>query len=81
MAKQPYTHESVQRALLHHEQTGAIHNGSPPIAPGEKYRVTLRGGMDRMEFTLKEAYAFCVGLAAGEQRWKQEQPEGKEQHG
>ena len=68
----PYTHDSIQRALTHHELTGAIHLSSPPI-PGDRpgrWRVKLSEVEEPLLLTNAEAYALCVGLAAGERRWK-----------
>lgn len=71
--QKPYTVESIGRALAHHEHTRAIYLYSPPI-PGEgKWKVKLSDVEEPLFLTHAEAYALCVGLAAGERRWKGEQ--------
>ena len=70
--QKPYSVESIQRALAHHELTRAIHLYSPPIAGGGgKWKVKLSEVEEPLFMTNAEAYALCVGLAAAEKRWKQ----------
>jgi hypothetical protein len=66
--KARYTIESVGRALTHHLQTGAVTHLRIPEggAADTKWTVEVAGLSDRESLTLHEAYALCLGLAAGQ---------------
>ncbi len=64
----PYTRESIAHALAHHESRGALRSVSPPELNGRStWRITLaQAPLDPEDFTPKQAYALCLGLAQGE---------------
>lgn len=61
--------ESVQRALIHHNQTGAVRSWSRTSTVGATdWRVDLAGGRVPLVLSLAETAALCEGLAAGERQ-------------
>lgn len=61
-----YSRESVQRALAHHELTGAVTFLSSPGQGQQKFRVMVNGVDDLLHLNLTEAFVLCCGLAASE---------------
>lgn len=68
MSKARYDEKAIERGLHRHLEAGAIRRFRRPV-DGEPARwlVTIPGFAD-VEFTTPQAYALCVGLAAGERR-------------
>lgn len=63
--KQAFSKESIERALVHHSARGSVDTWKAP----DQYRhwwVVAVPGFDAIELTDKEAWAFCVGLAAAD---------------
>lgn len=76
--KKEYSVESIQRALDHHVETGALTSVElEPVALRHTaaartwhWRVTAYGAPSPFyDLTNGEAHALCVGLAAGERKY------------
>lgn len=59
--KKPYTHDSVQSALINHEVDGRVIVWTPPMPGESKYRLNLFD-YGHWEGGLGETYALIVGL-------------------
>lgn len=60
--------ESIERALLHHEQAGVVRSWSPPEPGGRStWRVTFAGrALDPVHVNTSGVLAVCEALAAAE---------------
>lgn len=63
MPKKPYTRESLERALVHHRI-----DYSPPHVGKPQWRVGH--GLDAVEMPEAMVYAYVLGLAEGERRYR-----------
>ena len=63
--KAPYTVDSIERALTHHEQRGSVDGWMHFTVPSSRWIVAL-ADFDEIEFTDREAWALCCGLSAAD---------------
>lgn len=76
--KKPYTADTVERALEHHEATKVIRAYHRPQGPTlGKWIVRLNELDDPLELSLPEAYVLCLGLAQAERRWRKDKLPGR----
>ena len=73
MSARKFDVESLQRALMHHELTGAIRTSSKGHVGRPKWRVVLHDAVPdgALDLTTREVYVLCLGLAAAEHASKQ----------
>lgn len=61
--------ESIERALIHHSIRGAVREWKRPEAGSARWLITVPG-QATLDLSTGQAWAFCVGLAAGERAYK-----------
>lgn len=66
MTTKQYSHESVRRALNHHELAGVVHTWSPPGHGQSRYKINFADRDLPELLTLREAYLVVFALAAAE---------------
>lgn len=64
--REPYTVESIERALLHHTRRGGVDAWHHYTVPSSRWIVTLPGYDPIENLSDREIWALCCGLAAAD---------------